>query len=85
MTWFTPSVMSERIVVGGLGRGSRTAVITPILPISALRTHPRYGTIAQKAGNRDDYSILVRNRDVRSHFSSETGTSNTTVFTMPLR
>jgi len=77
--------MSERIVVGGLGRGSRTAVITPILPISAVRTHARYGTIAQKAGNRDDYSILVRNRDVRSHFSSETGTSNTTVFTMPLR
>jgi hypothetical protein len=85
MTWFTLSVMNARPFLGGPGRWSRTAVITPILAISAVRTQARYGTIAQKAGNRDDYSILVRNRDVRSHFSSETGTSNTTVFTMPLR
>jgi hypothetical protein len=56
-----------------------------IIPISAIRTNALYDTIARKSGNRAGYSILARNLEVHSHFSSETGTSNTTVFTIPLR
>jgi len=44
----------------------------------------RFGGTTRDSGKRD-YSILAHNFDVESHFSSETGTSNTTVFTTPLR
>jgi hypothetical protein len=84
MIWFAFPVMRERPFLGS-DRWTRAAVIAPVLAVSAIRTNALYGTSAQKSGNRDDYSILAGNLDVHSHFSSETGTSNTTVFTIPLR
>ena len=50
----------------------------------AIRMSAWFRVITQDSGKRD-CSILARNLDVRSHFSSETGTSNTTVFTTPFR
>ena len=50
----------------------------------AIRMSARFGVITQDSGKRD-CSILAQNLEVRSHFSSETGTSNTTVFTTPFR
>jgi hypothetical protein len=59
-------------------------VIGPMLASFAIRMSARSGVITPDSGKRD-YSILAQNLDVRSHFSSETGTSNTTVFTTPFR
>jgi hypothetical protein len=82
VSWLALTVVRERPFPGGPDRWNGAAVITPI---SAIWTNALYDTIARKDDNRDDYSMLARNLDGYSHFSSETGTSNTTVFTKPLR
>jgi hypothetical protein len=84
MLWFAFTEMRERPFLRP-GRWTRAAVIAPMLAVSAIRTNALHVTIAQKSGSCDDYLLLAGNLDVHSHFSSETGTSNTTVFTMPLR
>jgi hypothetical protein len=85
ITWFAFPAMRDRPLLGGSDRWTGAAVISSLLAGFAIRMSARYGAIAQDNGNRGDYSILAQNLDVRSHFSSETGTSNTTVFTTPLR
>jgi len=60
-------------------------MIGPLLAAFAIRRSARYVAIAPDSGNRGDRWILAQNLHMCFHFSSETGTSNTTVFTTPLR